>query len=145
MPIKLKHSTLRRSAAALTIGREILETLLEPATKKLLLQATEDEVPPVSRISQLLLQRHGEEVKRQPVRRFVGTAVKQILAAEGFEVAATGVRLPKDEVFTTGAVYRRSDTDEVAAGQPDMLDRLIAILSPPELHRIIELANRRLM
>jgi hypothetical protein len=133
--------SIRRSAEAFKDGPEILATLREPATRKLLLAAVEDQVPPVSRISRRLLDRHGEGVRALPIRQFVGTVVKSILAEEGYEVAATGVRIPKDPIFTTGAIYQKaSPIRKVALRDP--WERMFRGLEASELHAIIEIANR---
>ena len=96
---------LRRSAHALVRGSEILEAIL--SMEERIVAAAEQDIPPVSAISDDLLERFGEDLKAITVRQFIGTVVKAILADRGFEVAQTGVRLPKDKVFTTGAAYRK--------------------------------------
>ena len=142
--MRLKGETLKRSAAALTDGPAILASLQEPKARQALVIAASKGVPPVSGVSEMLLGKHGDTVKLLPVRQFIGTAVKAILAEEGFEVAETGVRLPRDPVFTTGAVYRRITPINPTKAKLDLLDRIVSTLEPAELHRLIDLANRAL-
>src|SRR5271157_2289865 len=100
-----------RAATALVNGEAILGTL--KAQRPRLIAAAKQSRPPVAAVSEALLEEHGEEIKKTPVRQFVGLAVRAILEEAGYEVAYTGVRINGDPVFRTGSVYRlRTDEDE---------------------------------
>jgi hypothetical protein len=106
---------LRRSAHALVRGPEILEAVLSMEAQ--LVAAAEQDIPPVSAISEELRKRFGKHLKAITVRQFIGIVVKAILADRGFEVAQTGIRLPRDKVFTTGAAYRRVAATQEVTGE----------------------------
>jgi hypothetical protein len=130
---------LRRSAHALAAvrGPEMLEAVLSMEAD--IVAAAEQDVPPVSAISEELLRRFGKELKSITVRQFIGTVVKAILADRGFEVAQTGIRLPKDKVFTTGAAYRKAAVAREGDSE-DILRRAFA-----NIVRGMDLRERRIM
>lgn len=128
---------LRRSAHALVRGPEILEAVLSMEAQ--IVAAAEQDIPPVSAISEELLRRFGKHLKATAVRQFIGTVVKAILADRGFEVAQTGIRLPKDKVFTTGAAYRKAAVTKQVEGE-DILRRAFS-----NIVRGMNLQERRVM
>lgn len=95
-----------RSAQALKHGQKILtETLLH---EEAIVAAAERGVPPVTAVSAILKKKFPSDMKAATVRQFVGTVIKAVLEKRGFEILQTGVRLPKDPVFSTGSVYRKA-------------------------------------
>jgi len=97
---------VKRAAEAFHNGPAILGFIRE--NKAALIAAADQGVPPVSAISGGLKDRFPVDMKASPIRQFVGTAIKAVLTEAGFEVHQTGVRLPRDPVFTTGAIYRKA-------------------------------------
>jgi hypothetical protein len=136
---KAEMRKVRRAAKSLVEGRALLERLTEDDAIELMKEAIEEEVPPVSKISQLLLDDLSDKIEftSMPVRQFVGQAVKAILVGEGFRVMETGVRISGDPVFRTGSTYEPIEPDEDATD--DLLARFIATLNNEELDRVREL------
>lgn len=99
---------LKRSAQAFPNGPAIFELIL--ANKPALVTAADEGLPPVSSISAELKRRFAADVALSPVRQFIGSVIKAVLVDAGYEVHQTGVRLPRDPVFTTGSIYRKSAT-----------------------------------
>lgn len=109
MALRIKISPslqVKRSARAIRNGEEILAHVL--SCQAALVAAADRGVPPVSAVSKGLSEKFPQAMKAAPVRQFVGTAVKAVLVEAGYEVQQTGVRLPRDPVFTTGSVYRKA-------------------------------------
>ena len=131
---------VRRSARAVPHGTEILEFMLQPKTRQLLVTAAESGVPAVTAISGKLQELVGfKDAKLAPVKQFTGLSVRAVLEEEGFEVAGVGVRLSNDPVFRTGSVYRRhTDSDST-----DLLARIAASLTDDEAKRLTTLLRRR--
>ena len=59
-----------RTATALVNGEAILETLKAARTR--LITAAKHSRPPAAAVKEVLLKKHGDEVKQTPVRQFVG-------------------------------------------------------------------------
>jgi hypothetical protein len=109
MTLRLKFSPktqLLRAARTLTNGEAILEVVW--SQRPAIIAAAERGVPPVSAISEALADQFRDDMDGAPARQFVGAAVKVLLAESDFEVLQTGVRLFRDPVFRTGAVYRKA-------------------------------------
>src|SRR4051794_33457896 len=105
-----------RSAPALLQGKELLGFVLAKRTRKKLIAAADEGVPPVSAISDDLRHRFDAvELKRPLVKQFVGLCVRAVLEEEGYEVYRTGVRIPADPVFTTGSAYRLMPDESTGA------------------------------
>ena len=119
-----------RAATALANGESILETL--KSARNALIGAAKQSRPPVSAVSEILLEKYGAEIKKTPVRQFVGLAVRAILEEAGFEVAYGGVRINGDPVFRTGSVYRPRSDHYDAPEADDPLDRMLKALSPDQ-------------
>jgi hypothetical protein len=130
-----------RAAAALVNGQAILETI--KAARRDLVAAAKQSGPPVAAVSETLLHKHGPEIKRTPVKQFVGLAVRAILEEAGFEVAYTGVRIKDDPVFRTGSVYRPRTDDHEAPQQDDVLERMLRGLTPDQAARALRILLRR--
>ncbi|MFC5357099.1 hypothetical protein [Azospirillum himalayense] len=137
---------IRRAAKTLKDGQPIWEFLKEPDTRDLLIQGAEEGEPSVAYISSELLARFGTQVKEMPVRQFVGMAVKAVMAEAGYRVAETGVRIPEDPVFKSGAVYEKveEEEEEEAADDADILTAMLGGLDAKQLRRLIELAEEAL-
>ncbi|MGO9238569.1 MAG: hypothetical protein ACLP4V_32405 [Methylocella sp.] len=122
-----------RAATALVNGEAILGTL--KAQRPRLIAAAKQSRPPVAAVSEALLEEHGEEIKKTPVRQFVGLAVRAILEEAGYEVAYTGVRINGDPVFRTGSVYRLRTNEDEAPEVDDALDRMMKSLTTDQAQR----------
>ncbi|WP_146210830.1 hypothetical protein [Azospirillum sp. TSO35-2] len=132
-----------RAAMSLKQGTEILHELRSTTSRTALKSAVDEGLPSVAKISGMLLEKFGAQARAMPVRQFCGMAVKAIMEEEGYEVAATGVRIPNDPVFSTGAVYRKVEgADET--GTPDILERFVNALDRDELERVVRLATKAL-
>ena len=131
-----------RSARAVLRGTEILELVLEPKIRRLLVVAAESGAPPVTAISGELLQRiSAKDAKLMPLKQFAGLCVRAVLEEEGFEVAETGVRVSNDPIFRTGSTYQR-----VQVGKSDnsaLLVRFIQSLTEEEAREAIRLLRNR--
>jgi hypothetical protein len=136
---------LKRSAAALgDIGRDILDWLDQLAQRAALVRAAEDGLPSVAGISEAFVARFGKDAgKTMILRQFVGRAVRQIMAEEGFTPVDTGVKLPGDAVFSSGTRYMRSDDARDNPALTGLLPRLLAVLSASELRQVEEFIKRR--
>lgn len=102
----------RRAASVIHRGDEILECVEDE--KDLLIEGAEEGVPPVSKIGRILEDQFGDDVKHLPVRQWIGSLVRALLAVEGYDVEDRGVRF-RDPVFKSGSTYRRVEED----GDPD--------------------------
>src|SRR4051812_11877866 len=108
MPVRIKWPLsvqVQRSARAITKGEDILAEVHRH--RSAIIEAAAKGVPPVSAVSHSLKRLFPVVMQTAPARQFVGIAVKALLLHEGFEVHQSGVRLPRDPVFTTGSIYRR--------------------------------------
>lgn len=126
-----------RAATSLPIGTAILDTL--KAERPALIAAAEQQRPPVSAVSTLLLERFGAaEMKRPLARQIVGLGVRALLDEAGFEVSHGGVRIKDDPLFSTGSAYRRrrSNSNDVPAAH-DLFDRLAKALTVYEASRAL--------
>lgn len=129
-----------RAATALVNGEAILRTL--NAARGRLVAAAKRSRPPVAAVSEILLEKHGAEIKRTPVRQFVGIAVRAILEEAGYEVAYTGVRINGDPVFRTGSVYKLREDNPAALEVDDALDRMMKYLTPNQARRAFRALRR---
>jgi hypothetical protein len=131
-----------RSARAVLHGPKILEQIQQPKVRRLLTAAAHSGVPPVTAISEKLLEiLPRKDAKLTPVKQFTGLCVRAVLEEEGFEVAETGVRVSNDPVFRTGATYRPTSGDEQAA--LGLLARIIDHLTDEEAELALTLLRKR--
>ena len=132
----------RRSAGALKYGPEVLELIQEPKTRRLLVDAAERGAPPVTAISDKLLQViPAKELKLMPLKQFAGLCVRAVLEEEGFEVAEAGVRVSNDPIFRTGSTYQRVKAQKSASSS--LLERLIGALTEDEARQALSLLRNR--
>jgi hypothetical protein len=130
-----------RAAATLLKGRDILETL--KMHRRELVASAKQQRPPVSAVSQKLLDEFGQDIKRLPVKQFVGLAVRAILEEAGFDIAYSGVRISDDPVFTSGSVYKvRADESLDAPQSDDALERMLKGLTPEQATRATRFLRR---
>ena len=135
----------QRSAKALIGGQKILDYLLAEPTKKLLIQAANDGVPPVSRISNGILslaKTDGFDIKALSIRQFIGTSIRAILEEEGYKTIEKGIRLPKDPVFTSGSIYGKCADVEPSEGT--ILERILENLTDSEAQQALGILKARL-
>lgn len=132
-------STMRRAeraSTALSIGPGILDLL--KAQRSALIAAAEQQRPPVSAISSLLLEWFGAaDLKRPLARQIVGLGVRALLDEAGFEVSHGGVRIKDDPLFSTGSVYRRRADAAAAPDAAELFDRLAKALTQDEARRAL--------
>jgi hypothetical protein len=125
-----------RTATALPIGLAILEMLQEE--RLALIAAAEQQRPPVSAVSALLLARFGAaEMKRALARQIVGLGVRAVLDEAGFEVSHAGVRLKDDVLFSTGSSYRRRSNTADAPDACGVFDRMAKALTLDDARRAL--------
>jgi hypothetical protein len=130
----------RRSAAAVRRGPEILQLLLSGEARKALKGAAKRGEPPVTAVSNMLVNRFGEDMGFPPVRQFAGLVIRAILEEEGFRVAESGVRISRDPIFRTGAVYE-AISDEKAGSLESLVAFLTEKLSDSEIRRLRQLLS----
>jgi hypothetical protein len=134
----------RRAAQALVRGDEILECVEE--NKDLLIEGAEEGVPPVSKIGAILFRKFGDDVKHLPVRQWIGTLTRALLALEGFEVDESGVRFT-DPVFKSGSTYRRvekDDDDEYDPALEQTFRRMVEGLTTSEQRVLLKVVEAEL-
>jgi hypothetical protein len=99
------------AATAMTCGKEILEFIVSPRIRKMLVREAQNGAPPAGAISTRLLRKFGsdEEARKRirtvPVKQFIGMCVRAVLEEEGYRIAQKGVRMYGNELFNTGSVY----------------------------------------
>jgi hypothetical protein len=119
-----------------------LELIQEPKTRRLLVAAAERGEPPVTAISDKLLQLiPAKDAKLMPLKQFAGLSVRAVLEEEGFEVAETGVRVSNDPVFRTGSTYRRIQAEQRRSSE--LLVRIIQDLTDEEARQALRLLRKR--
>ena len=126
---------------ALRNGAAMLETLKGELPR--LIAAAKQSQPPVSAVSSILLERYGAEIQRNPVRQFIGLAVRAFLEEAGYEVDGRGIRTRGDPIFRTGAIYRPRVDGGNAAEADDALARMMKSLSPDQARRAFRTLLRR--
>lgn len=134
----------RRGAKSIVGGDELLKVLTSGPCIIALEQGVKEEVPPVSKISQMLVEKFPDkspDLKALPVRQFIGSTVRAILSERGYLVDESGVRIPNDPIFKSGSTYRKTDDEEE---EDDLLKRFVEMLSPDELQRLSDLVKAAL-
>jgi hypothetical protein len=131
----------RRSAVAVRRGPEILEFLLSDEARKTLRNAAERGEPPVTAVSETLRRRFGTDMRLPPVRQFVGLVIRAVLEEEGFRVAESGVRISRDPIFRTGAVYEAIADEKKAGSLESLVAFLTEKLSDSEIGRLRQLLS----
>ncbi len=97
----------KRAAKAIVRGDEILE-FVEERKDQLVEAAMEDaDTPPVAILGDPLHEEFGDDVLHLPVRQWIGSLVRALLAVEGFEVQDTGIRIVGNVMFKSGTTYER--------------------------------------
>jgi hypothetical protein len=121
-------------------GPEILELLHSGEARKALKGAAKRGEPPVTAVSDMLFNRFGKDMVFPPVRQFTGLVIRAILEEEGFRVAESGVRISRDPIFRTGAVYEASD-EKKAGSLESLVAFLTEKLSDSEIGRLRQLLS----
>ena len=136
---------VQRSADAIEGGAELLAFIR--SRKVALVSAAREGRAPVGAISEELMAGFPTLVRATTVRQFIGTAVKSVLDSAGYEVAQSGVRLPRDPVFTTGSLYRKRPVGKTATIEgrtEDLFSRLVESLRTSERRMLIRVLKRSL-
>jgi len=139
MPQKPDDQSLRRSARNIgedgKLGNAIIAFLRDPEVLAQLITAADEGRIPASVVSDRLLEKFGEEaLAPHTVHRFIGTAIRTVLEEAGFQVDLTGVRTPRDSLFTTAATFKRR-TVGVEPAADSIIKRFVASLTPEERER----------
>ena len=133
-----------RAARSVVEGKEILDFLKRPPMRKRIAGAADAKVPPVTAVSQALLDQFGKKASDLPVRSFIGLCVRAILEESGYHVVDKGVRLRDDPIFVTGSVYEKSgDRSAAAPGHHRLLDAIAENLSREEALYLITKIQKR--
>lgn len=147
MPLRIKWPLsiqVQRSARTITNGPGILAEIHDCRAE--IVRAAAKGVPPVSAVSDRLKRLFPEEMQTAPARQFVGTAIKALLLDEGFEVHQSGIRLPRDPVFTTGSIYRRASKidDPAKRAVHDAFARMVKSLTLSEKKALLDVLEKAL-
>lgn len=126
---------VERAATALSCGKEILELL--HANRAEMIAVAKQGRPPVTAVSQKLLDAFGDRVKDTPVKQFVGLAIRAILEEAGFEIAYSGAKIPSDRLFSAGSVYRAQAGHQDVTPVDDALERMLCALTPSQARRAL--------
>jgi len=121
-------------------GQRILDFIRATKTRRSIVKAAETGAPPVTAISEQLIELIGKnDAKLPPVKQFVGVCVRAVLEEEGFEVAEKGVRVSSDPLFRSGSTYERA----VQRHSRMLLERFAASLTDGEARELAKLLRRR--
>jgi hypothetical protein len=131
----MKMTRVEKVATALPNGREILELL--NASRAEMIAVVKQGRPPVTAVSQRLIDAFGDQVKNTPVKQFVGLAIRTILEEAGFEIAYSGAKIPNDRLFSAGSVYRAHAGHHDATPADDALERMLCALTPSQARRAL--------
>lgn len=147
MAVRIKwplNIQVQRSARAISNGEGILAEIHN--NRAAIVRAAAKGVPPVGAVSDRLKRLFPEEMQTAPARQFVGTAIKALLLDEGFEVHQSGIRLPRDPVFTTGSIYRRATKidDPAKRAVRDAFSRMVRSLTLSEKKLLLDVLEKAL-
>lgn len=116
------------------LGHDIIDFLRSKPMQAVMAAAATEGIAPVSAVSGPLIEHFGNDVLDPKVRRFIGLAVRAVLDDLNFEPTSRGAKLPEDKLFSTGSIYRSSNS-ETQTEVDALLARLIDALTVPELKR----------
>lgn len=135
---------VRRMARAFPAGAAILEFLCSADGRRLLTEAAARGNPPVTAVSQPLIELLGNDaLKPVGAKQFAGLVTRAVLAQEGYVPIRSGVRLRNDPAFTAGTIYsKRFGTRP--KGQDELLKRLLDSLTADEIHCALAYLHQRL-
>lgn len=128
-----------RAAKTVKHGSEILTLMKTPTMRGLLVEGVNEGIPPISKISQLLVKGFPvEDLRTVPVKTSIGLFARAVLAYEDCERVERGVRTNRstDPLFTSGSVYRH--VEPLPDGDADVHDEL-------ELVALIEAVSARML
>ena len=101
-------------------------------------------IPPVTAVSQPLVELLGTAVLKPAVaRQFAGLVTRAVLADAGFVPIRSGVRVRNDPIFTAGAIYAKRFGSEPKSGG-ELLNRLLDSLNVEEMHSAVAYLRYRL-
>ena len=140
----------KRSAQRVKDGPEILAVVRSEEARDAMIEAARNDIPSVSGISPILLDRFDDDVVMNvPTRALIGLCVRAVMAEEGYDIAERGVRTDpaQDKVFTTGTVYEKVEVEpeeEVETEFEDdaaIVDLVVAVCTK----KLGELSRRRVI
>lgn len=133
----------RRTARAIDRGQEILDLLCMPELQAAITATANLGQPPVSAISQRLLDTFGRHtMQTTATKMFVGLCVRAILGEE-YELAASRVRMSNDPLFSTGAVYKKLPQTNSSDEKFLYLHRILRAVDDIELDIAIKILEER--
>ena len=140
-------SALRRAARNIgqngELGDAIIAFLHGQEIRLRLIKAAEEGLAPASVVSELLVDKFGaEQLRSHTVHRFIGLAIRMQLEAAGFETVSSGIRTPRDPLFTTATIYKKRSVGDLP-GTDSLIARFIASLTDDEIDRVKHYINNR--
>lgn len=135
-----------RRATTMARGRklwaDILAWLSQRQQRDLMVQAAQQQQQPLAAVVADLHAAFGAALEAKGTKLFVGTAIAGIMEAEGFDVAATGDRMPTTAVgpFRSAARYaQRPAQAGPAAAVDDILSTMLAALDAGQRRRLAQM------
>ena len=131
-------------ARAFPGGNAILDFLCSAHGRQLLTEAAARGIPPVTAVSQPLVELVGTALlKPAMAKQFAGLVTRAVLAEAGYLPIRSGVRVRNDPLFTAGAVYAKRFASQPKSGG-ELLHRLLANLTVEEMHSAVAYLRHRL-
>ena len=135
---------VRRMARAFPGGPVILDFLCSTNGRQLLTEAAARGIPPVTAVSQPLVELVGTAVLKPAIaKQFAGLVTRAVLAEAGYVPIRSGVRVRNDPIFTAGAIYAKRFASEPKSGG-ELLKRLLDSLNVEEMHSAVAYLRYRL-
>lgn len=135
---------VRRMARAVPMGAPILDFMSSAEGRRRLTQAAARGIPPVTAVSQSLVELMGAEaLKSAVVRQFCGLVTRAVLDEEGFVPIQAGVRIRNDAVFVTGSVYAKRVSSVPKSDDP-VLKRMLDALTVDEMNWAADYLRQRI-
>ena len=120
-----------------------MTSFVQPTGRQLLTEAAARGIPPVTAVSQPLIDLLGTAVLKPAVaRQFAGLVTRAVLAEAGFAPIRSGVRVRNDPIFTAGAIYAKSASEPKS--RDELLKRLLDSLTVEEMHWAVAYLRHRL-
>jgi hypothetical protein len=134
-----------RRAKTMARGRkqwaDILAWLSKRQQRDLMVRAAQQQQQPLAAVVAGLLGQFGAALGEKGTKLFVGTAIAGIMEEEGFDVAATGDRMPASAVgpFRSAARYARSPAAAEGWEGDDILATMLAALDADQRRRLAQM------
>ena len=86
------------------LGGRVGAILTDPDYVTEMVVLSKHDIPALQAVGRPLLDRIGDEVRPDPIKKLIGRWVREILDGEGLLPGRTG-RIPPGHLFSTGAIY----------------------------------------